>query len=226
MGCIAVQGFSYLLTFLLKKFAPLVYGDFGFFASGQESKNLISEYINSHGIIEIILLLVFAAFVGPVFEEGAFRAPLRFNLQSLSIAFVSLLFIFLPRLLSLCDIRVTLVHKFVTLSILMIIFVVRFWRTGFSYDVDGGRVAPIWMVFVSVFLFGYSHSFNYEDSKGGWMFVNPVFFIDKFVDGVFFSWVRIRYGFLWGLMVHVFKNTIGVVFVSLLYSLFSILFGF
>jgi len=76
----------------------------------------------------------------------------------------------------------------------------------------------VWIL-VSILGFGYIHTTNYRDAQDAVVFLPPWHLMDKYVAGAFFAWVRLKYGFRWGVYAHAFNNSVG----ALLMALFSLL---
>lgn len=51
----------------------------------------------------------------------------------------------------------------------------------------------------------------------------PWYFMDKYVAGAFFTLVRLKYGFRWGVYAHAFNNSVAALIVAI-FSLLRMIF--
>lgn len=171
---------------------PLLLILIGFVPNAQDSNNLLDILGDSS-----VWFFAFAAVVmAPVIEELIFRLPLRaswFNLLlPLGIVIPNFLGVpfFAPFLLLLAIVIVSLAIFKGQSAILN--QVRRFY----------GRYSHI-IFYAIVLLFGAIHIGNYD--SGVWPFL-PILVLPQVVVGTLFGFVRLRYGFIWAILLHALHN--------------------
>jgi CAAX amino terminal protease family. len=80
-----------------------------------------------------------------------------------------------------------------------------------------GRIEKIWIshfkyfVYSSILLFGFVHLLNYKNSEPSFYLFSPFIIGGQLLAGVFYSYVRIKLGFIWSVLLHISYNSILVV---------------
>jgi membrane protease YdiL (CAAX protease family) len=151
--------------------------------SGLETLGLVnSEEHKLHDIIKtwpIWLLLLFTVVIGPFIEELIFRSYLRYK--------KNYLFNFIISLVSLTGFRNEQKTE---------IFLNSFWKNRYKF-----------IFYFSAVLFGVVHIANFKFSYLI-LLLSPILVAPQIVLGLFIGFLRVRYGFILGFLLHVIHNAL------------------
>jgi len=168
-----------------------------------------NEILNNNEVIGLFskyplwLLLTLLVLFIPLIEEAFFRFPLKYRRLTINLLVPIILTIIVVYAL---DIRNSLVKIFISVLCLtiLILFVIknknvntllkRLWSENFNY-----------VFYISTLLFALLHLTNYEYSTE-LFFLAPILILPQFFGGLLIGYLRIKSGFVWGLVFHMISN--------------------
>jgi Type II CAAX prenyl endopeptidase Rce1-like len=158
--------------------------------------NKSKDYPNIiHYVLELSL-------IGPIIEEMMFRLALRFNKQNIAIAIGMIGIHFLSKYF------ITGVASFLAVRAVLSLPLIYFGLAKNKYiDVDAlqNRKGLKYLVFtVSVLLFGFAHVIGYPHQIPWYILV--LLTANIFVGGFIFSYVRLKYGMKYSIIIHCLSN--------------------
>jgi hypothetical protein len=147
------------------------------------------------------LKLIFIILLGPLLEELAFRLPLSLikNEILISLPFICfMIFVFLKKNTSL--------SKSIIFLGLLVLFCILFYLVK---KIDFKNVYFVFFLNLSVFLFAFSHWNNSKFiSNIGFFDRTIIYILPMLIMGYFLSYIRLKYGFYWSLILHITHNLI------------------
>jgi len=165
----------------------------------------------SYSVIDTIILGIV---IYPIIEELIFRAPLVLNKIWLSFSMALLYLTFfsgtsLNYIVSRCDWGNLQDVKSVAINILISIAIYYVLSQLYSrYAVMFGSFYAKyynWLLYVFCSLFALGHLFNVDITYYSLMLA-PVFVLPYFFSALFFSYVRLKYGLLHSILIHIMTN--------------------
>ena len=194
----------------------LFYVGFGFFLVGiiaLITNEIISleNSINSilgdrNSVIRTFLVVVL---LGPVIEESIFRLPLRFKPINLAIATTVLSWVFIGSLNAIYGNKECIVFQILCVLIAMPIGVLTlyigkkyseklkiFWTNNFRF-----------IFYASFVLFGLFHAANFDITSKNIIYL-PIIILPWFIAGHINGFIRVKYGFIIGILYHVLNNLV------------------
>ena len=173
---------------------------------------LAAKLSSSHSISEMaeqpLLIFTMAVVIAPPLEEVLFRLPLRYTPVNLTFPLFLWLLIILGALASAKVISAILMLPLLCLAFLGCVFL-RVWLK------EKMPAKPIhkqyekwigWFFYGSTIIFGLIHIPNYQLINGSALLLAPLLVSPQILLGLFFAFVRLRYGFWWGVFTHAFHN--------------------
>ena len=163
--------------------------------NAQESNNLLDSVEG----MPVWYLPFAAVIVAPLLEETAFRLPLRPTLFNL-LPLIAIIFV--------------AINAFSTLSAPLLPALLVAVLLALFFGLQGSRIRILQsfynrfalIIFYAVaLLFGAVHIGNYD--SGVWPFL-PILVLPQVIIGLLLGFVRLRYGFVWGILLHAFHNGI------------------
>lgn len=187
---------------------------------------LAEKLSNSHAISEMadqpLLIFTMAVVIAPLLEEVLFRLPLRYTPANLTFPLFLWLLIILGTLASAKVVSAITMLPLLCLTFLGCVFL-RVWLK------EKMPAKPIhkhyekwigWFFYGSTIIFGLIHIPNYQLINDSALLLAPLLVTPQLLLGIFFAFVRLRYGFWWGVFTHAFHNGL-LVGQMLLYRMFS-----
>ncbi|KAI9130870.1 CPBP family intramembrane glutamic endopeptidase [Acaryochloris sp. CCMEE 5410] len=187
---------------------------------------LAEKLSSSHAISEMadqpLLIFTMAVIIAPPLEEVLFRLPLRYTPINLTLPLFLWLLIILGTLASAKIVSALWILPLLCLAFLGCVFL-RVWLK------EKMPAQPIhkhyekwigWFFYGSTIIFGLIHISNYQLINDSALLLAPLLVSPQVLLGVFFAFVRLRYGFWWGVFTHAFHNGL-LVGQMLLYRMFS-----
>ncbi|MBV7441042.1 CPBP family intramembrane metalloprotease [Weeksellaceae bacterium TAE3-ERU29] len=174
---------------------------------GIQAENI--GFKNAEELYTSFELLVIGAIIFPLLEETGFRLYLRFRPIYLSLSSTVLCYYFITKVIyktNNLDINNDFIIR-VVISIFLgiLVFLIstkyqkhlqKFWKTNIR-----------WILYFSIFLFGFVHILNYELSIKVFLLF-PLITLPQLVSGALMGFARINYGFIYGLSMHMISNFI------------------
>jgi hypothetical protein len=144
-------------------------------------------------------------FIIPFVEELLFRLILKVNKFNISVFGGLVLYIILGGKISKFDIYNFLDIVFILISIAASIVSYFYFP---SKIIDYLNKRKSWLITTSIILFGLMHIFNIKDLH--WLLIPfyPFFVFPQLIMGYFITNLRLKYGFLWGFLLHALFNTL------------------
>ena len=180
---------------------------------------VFKEHSFSYTTVDAILLGIFLA---PVAEEFIFRGPLVWSKKMISLSF-SLFFLHIFSntsinfIVSRCDwqnleqVKVVIINVVISILIYSVSFVC---LSVFEHEFAGMHSrSKKFIFFLSSTIFAGLHLLN-SDITFYSLFLAPVFVLPFFLSGIFFSYVRIKYGLKYSILLHILSNGV-VITISL-----------
>lgn len=148
--------------------------------------------------------LFFGLLFAPLSEELVFRFPLYLNRNNLLICTCALL-----ALLSFNLIEFSTHFSFQKCELPAIGFLL----LGVNYTAK--KIFPVngfrFTVYLSCLVFGFLHLWNYQPLSGLSLLVSPLIVLPILISGFGFSYIRLKFGFFWGLALHILMNLVPVI---------------
>lgn len=160
----------------------------------------------------------FALVYAPVVEEILFRSYLRLTPVGiwLSVSFLSMLVF--PVLLRFVpdDPALYLLFPYLLCYVLLALVLAKVLRRPTDIVIAKYlRPHYKWLVYASIFGFGFMHLSNYEELTTWHVALAPILVFTQLVGGVFMSFVRVNYGLVYAMILHALGN-LYVVLIGLL----------
>jgi len=167
----------------------------------------LPEYRNPE-VNSSILFFAVAAFL-PLIEEIVFRLSLKISKLNIA-AFLSVLTILTVKLIFLQGIQIYiyfgaipifgLIYYIINRSDLSLHKIETFWKSNFKY-----------IFHFSAISFGVMHLFNFETIKWWMIVILPLLAAPHITAGYILGYIRMKYGFTYGWLIHVTINSISVI---------------
>lgn len=158
----------------------------------------VIEEADNYKIDSFSEAIIAAVILAPILEETMFRLFLKFSRARFNISFL---------LISLSSFAFSSIVGSVML-VLWLVFAIalldRRYYTNMKYFWLRNRVAVFWLI---VLLFGLIHLDNYDLGMIPWYLYLPTV-LPQLIGGVFLGIVRIRFGFLWAILLHASYNLV------------------
>ncbi len=155
--------------------------------------------------INYVSLIIFT----PIIEEFFYRYGLKFSVKKTSFLVLGIVYtiylFFQPADVNFMDPKIlTLFWVSLIISFFLIFAFVKKNKDWFKRLYD----ERFYLIFItSVVVFGYSHFTLYESSSGlNNILLSPFFLSTYFIAGIVYGLIRIRIGFVWGCLAHIFWN--------------------
>ena len=170
--------------------------------------DLLPEYRNPE-VNSIIIFFAVVAFL-PLIEEIILRLNLK--ISKLNIAtFLSVLIIITVKLIFLRGIQIYiyfgaipifgLIYFIINRSNLPLLKIETFWKSNFKYIFHFSAIA-----------FGMLHLFNFETIKWWMIIISPFLIAPQITAGYILGYIRMKYGFTYGWLIHSTINFIAAIF--------------
>lgn len=170
--------------------------------------DLLPEYRNPE-VNSVILFFAVVAFL-PLIEEILLRLNLKISKLNIA-AFLSVLIILTVKLIFLRGMQIYiyfgaipifgLIYYIINRSDLPVKEIETFWKSNFKYVFHFSAIA-----------FGMIHLFNFETIKWWMIAISPLLVAPQIIAGYILGYIRMRYGFTYGWLIHSTINFIGVMF--------------
>ncbi|RNA61517.1 CPBP family intramembrane metalloprotease [Chryseobacterium nematophagum] len=164
--------------------------------------NLISESTNeisNENILKVIIIV-------PIIEEILFRLILKPNTFYISIFFLFFSFYILNG--NFTKVEFTDFTFYIKLGIAILIAIIIYWKD--KYVVSFINNHNKFFVIFSIILFGLAHISNIEPFHLHLILFYPVFIIPQIIIGYFITNIRMKLGFIWGILLHCLINLINI----------------
>ncbi len=169
---------------------------------------LLPEYRNPE-VNSTILFFVLVAFL-PLIEEILLRLNLKISKLNIA-AFLSVLTTLIVKLIFLHGIQIYIyliaipvfvpIYYIINRSNLPTHKIETFWKSNFKYIFHFSAIA-----------FGMMHLFNFETIKWWMIALSPLLVAPQITAGYILGYIRMRYGFTYGWLIHSTINFIGAMF--------------
>ena len=156
-----------------------------------------------NSLTDYILLVIFV----PIIEEILFRLWQNYNKRNI---IISLTLILLLPLINLLKVKHFSTTYFIILGIILISLFIfcLFWR---GYTDQSVRISIKYkklLFYVSAVSFGLLHITNFAPINYSIILIYPIFVLPQIIMGFTIGYTRIKYGFLYGLLLHCMINII------------------
>ena len=181
---------------------------------GIQAENI--GFKNAEELYTSFELLAIGALLFPLLEEVGFRLYLRFRPIYLSLSSTVLCYYFITKVIyktNNLDINNDfIVRVIISIFLGVLVFLIsnkyqkhlqKFWKTNIR-----------WILYFSIFLFGFVHILNYELSIKVFLLF-PLITLPQLVAGALIGFARINYGFIYGLSMHMISNFVYLILLIL-----------
>lgn len=199
-----------IFSFLMFFFICAVFGLLLSLISG-----IIRERIGISSVsisFSIIFFIIINLLILPIIEEIAFRLPLIFNKVYISLSLFIISYIIISRLYGydILNLQKNVLPRIIyPFSIASIIYAVlqfdyMYHKTSFFWNKNK---KTIFLTFL--FIYALMHVNNYKLSYY-YVIVFPLIVLPQFISGIFLSFVRIRFGFIFSVIFHFLINLLAI----------------
>jgi len=165
----------------------------------QSIRGLIHETQKAFGIYPFYLII----FIGPFIEEILFRLILNINKLNVSI-FVGILFL---KLLTGQVYQFNIFSLTFVFNIILSIIVSSILYAYFPLEIIAFlNRKKRWLIIISIISFGILHILNIKVLHWQLALFYPFYVLPQMIMGYFITNLRLKYGFLWGLSLHILIN--------------------
>jgi Type II CAAX prenyl endopeptidase Rce1-like len=186
----------------------IMYGLNYFIVHVLQYESILEMFSKSNNIVSKRNMF-FVALVGPLIEESIFRLPLRINKLYIAISIVFLSYFLIHGKIETFDFTNSISYAKV-IGVVVIGSLTYFLLSPSSIDkLNKYRKYIIWC---SIIAFGLIHLSNiYKVGQMYWQLslFYPFFVLPYMIMGYFMTNLRLKYGFLWGFLLHAIINSIG-----------------
>jgi len=172
---------------------------------------LVTDILGFPSIIEAIgkssnsiasISFWFVVIVGPIIEEITFRLFLNFKKKEICLSvFLMLLMVFGIRLTSeALFLLSTWVKVAISLSVVVVLYFFVIDKIKFSIRIQRS------ITIVSIIAFGLMHIDNLEKIYYSLLLIYPFFVLPQMLIGYFATNLRLKQGFVWGILLHCMTN--------------------
>ena len=155
--------------------------------------------------IENFFLIVFIA---PFIEELTYRFFLRRNMISILISLFFIIYFAISILndTSFYNFELSILLPKITMAAIPVLILYFFFK---SFLIWLNKINYKYIFWVSCISFALAHLMNFSPLSFYEKMFFPILVIPQFVYGVIFGFMRVKYGFLWGLLLHMLINFTG-----------------
>ncbi|MFT3945876.1 MAG: CPBP family glutamic-type intramembrane protease [Agriterribacter sp.] len=193
------------LTALIVSITERILHQFGY----DSIKNKLAAnkaYINEATIVKQILI---AVIIAPFVEEIIFRLPLNFEKRSIALSISLMVYRYSGD--GLFTFSTDPIHNWLRflLTISAYILTVCFLNSNYLKNLKNKKQKKVY--YISAIAFGLIHISNFTPIQWSVFFVYPIYVLPQVIMGLLLANFRLRYGFLWGLLLHACLNGISVI---------------
>lgn len=152
-------------------------------------------------------MFLFAVFLGPLLEEVFFRLPLRFKISSAIIGGLGIISYLAFTITSIVEYRYdTLSWLYYGFWILITMFFIS-CTLLFKNKIEENKVKYFPYIFYALsIIFAFIHIGNFEEFTFRVLLFTPIIVLPQFILGLGMGYLRIRIGFWYGYLFHIFNN--------------------
>jgi Type II CAAX prenyl endopeptidase Rce1-like len=144
-------------------------------------------------------------FLVPLLEETLFRLILKFNKLNISIFIGFFLYFAIGGKVMHFEPEKYRSYITICLAVMMIYFINRFLPLKIISFLDSKKKI---LIFLSIFCFGLAHIMNIRVFYWQLTLIYPFYVLPQMISGYFITNLRLKYGFVWGLLFHASINAI------------------
>ncbi len=150
--------------------------------------------------------LAYILFLAPFLEELFFRLPLKISRLTFSIS-LSVLILVLIRLFVFQKANYIFYLLMIPVAAVVYFFLTYNWK--YYTNIKAFWIKYFRIIFyLSSFLFGFLHLFNYSEIYGWMVLISPLITLPFIAMGLFLAYIRMAYGFFYSFLFHVVINLI------------------
>jgi len=163
-------------------------------------------YSVNNTTINLYLLFFKICFLNAIYEELAFRLFLKFSPVKLSISISLLVYFLLSKFL---QFEIYSLNVYVYGSIILFFMFTLFLNIKSIIEYTRNIIIKYFKHFfyISIILFAILHIVQFEITFRSIFFI-PIIILPQLIAGVFFGFVRMKYGIMWSIVLHVVNNSI------------------
>lgn len=153
--------------------------------------------------------VIYICLIGPIIEETVFRLPLSFkkNHVALGLAFAVLLFSGLLPVSKSLNIYFGIWPAFAIRAGISLVFYFII-RMLLPNDIRLKENLKFLIIILSIWIFGLMHIGNYTPIQWPIIWIYPIYVLPQLLIGWAQTFVRFKYGFVWGIMLHCLVNSV------------------
>lgn len=201
---LTILGFSLAVVVVSKPLLLLL--DYLFLSFGYEifPGDTGVERATSSPLLPIIQERPFISFgkicLAAILEESFFRLPLRSSRVNYIVALASLGLVI--------SISYNIYWIEIVAAFLIIAFLIlRFYKKVPFFE-NASQQPALWIVYTSATLFSLAHLVYFKGSTLLFDSYNPISYLPYFISGLVFSYTRLKYGYKYGVLLHILSNCI------------------
>ena len=157
--------------------------------------------------------LIYICLLGPILEETVFRLPLAFKRTPIALSIACAAFVFgvlsvKPKFL------ISIFGTLCTLGMEIALLVVVFFAVKrlLPAEIQLSDRTKKWLIVLSICLFGCMHIGNFTPLQWPIIWVYPLYVVPQLCMGWLITYVRLKNGFIWGIVLHCMINSVTMVF--------------
>lgn len=190
---------SLVIGFLLSSISHFTLLSLGY---NSEDNNSVVEFVNTNPLLQILFAV---AVIAPLLEEACFRLFLTSSKQIFTIGLAACTLIIFNYITNLT------IYGIVAGLMMVIILITLFTPQKTIQALLQKHFR--FLVWFSTICFALVHLFNYENITPYWYLI-PLIVSTQFVSGTFYSFIRLKFGFYSGILMHSVFNTVVIIIVQ------------
>lgn len=177
-------------------------------AANLQASSAVEDFAKT---IPIWQIFIFAVALAPLWEEAAFRLPLRYTPTNLAIPLSFGLMLVMSTLLANKVLPEVLALPFLG-AILAFGVMLRLWLK----EREAKKIHTFyekwigWLFYGLAIAFGLIHIGNFTSAGAPAWFLAPLLVLPQTALGVFLGFIRLKHGFWWSVFAHAFHNTCAI----------------
>ncbi len=164
----------------------------------------ILKVLNTNKTIKYSIIVI--AFIGPIFEELIYRLALVFNKINISILISVLIYKLSGGKINSFDFSI----HYLNIIYSVITFCFLYYFINFKGLIVVLKKYQNVIIILSILLFGLGHITNIKHFHWHLALFYPVYVLPQVCLGYFLTNLRIKFGFIWGVLLHIMVNSLYV----------------
>ena len=168
--------------------------DFSFYQQMEMNSLKITSRYGDYGLLYVVLL-------GPFLEEMLFRLPLSLEKIGIGVSFALITYrLSVEHILTELEYDNPYWYVKLAIALCVFLFTIKFFPSSWLTTIKENYL-PHAFYFISA-VFALVHIANFAPYNLHVMFFYPIFILPQFLMGLFIGYTRIKYGFIYGVVLH------------------------